>query len=236
MALKDLTTSSARLTEQQIEEVIAAFVRFDPDAGVVVLLPAASRLSNRQRVLVYLTALQGWPFVTDKAFSTTVTPAEMSKALGIPGGTIRPLLQELKSAHFVSAVGRQYSVGSAALDGVRAETNVQPTGEASHPENSSGGRRSRESRPLVARDARNDRPRGKRHGGESGAFVGWVTQGFFRQPKTFREVLDHFHSQGRLIKSTSLPGYLLEAVRAGVLTRVKRDVEGRRVWVYQQAN
>lgn len=67
MALKDLTTSSRQLSEEQIERLVAPFVRYDPDAGAVVLLPQARSLPTRQRVLVYLAALQGWPTARRRA-------------------------------------------------------------------------------------------------------------------------------------------------------------------------
>lgn len=236
MALKDLTTSSSRLTEQQIEEIVSPYVRFDPEAGAVVLLPAAGRLSGKQRVLVYLTALQGWPFVTEKTVATAAAPAHISDALHIAGGTLRPLLKQLKDGHFLSMSDGDYSVRGAALESIKAELAASAASEARAPRNNQEKRPGGDTVPHGGGAGAGARRKGKRHGGESNAFIKWVADGFFRQPRTFREVLDQFHRKGRMIKSTSLPGYLLEGVRAGVLARVKKEIKGKRVWVYQAAS
>lgn len=230
MALKDLTTSARQLSEAQIEELVTPYARYDPEAGVVVLLPQAARLQTRHRVLVYLAALQGWPYVTDKALPTSATPADLSQALHIPGGTLRPLLKSLKEAHLVRSSGTKYSVVTGAIEAIRAETAHL---HAAKPETKAASAQGPRTRPKAGTTDSRGARKGKRHGGESSAFLGWVKNGFFRQPKTFREILDEFHRAGRMIKSTSLPGYLLEAVRAGVLVRNKKDVDGKRVWLYQ---
>ncbi len=79
------------------------------------------------------------------------------------------------------------------------------------------------------------RVQGKRHGGEGAIFLKWVAEGFFDKGRTFRDVLDHFHTEGRIIKTTSLPGYLLGGVRSGYLKRNKKNVSGKMQYVYVAA-
>lgn len=256
MALRDLTVSGAQLTEQQIEELIGPYARYDPEAGTIVLLPPAAKLSLRQRVLLYLVALQGWPFVTDAPHATTARPGPLSEALRVGGGTVRPLLMAMKEEHLVLVTAKgEYSVAIAALDSIREELNRQskprsrraagqtaklPTLPQVHrlPKPSAATEaqspRPAPSRPRVVEKSAGSVPRrkGKRHGGESAVFVPWVEAGYFDQFRTFGEILERFHAQGRMLKSTSLPGYLLEATRAGVLDREKKDINGKRVWVY----
>jgi len=227
MALKNLTTSIRTLSEQQIESVVSPYVRYDPEAAMIVLLPAAARLTAKNKILVYLAALQGWPFVTDKAILVDASPSEIEKALHIAGGTVRSLLMAMRQEHLVVSTGGRYAVTPASVDVVRSQV------EASSP-------KTRDIKPSGRAKAVPERPeeprskRGKRHGGEGAVFAPWLEQGFFDTGRTFGEVLERFHKDGRIIKSTSLPGYLLGAVRSGFLDRDKKEVGGRRVYVYRR--
>src|SRR5690606_20377910 len=88
VALKDLIVSHAELTEEQIENFVSPYARYDLVAISIVLLLNAMSLSIRQRVIVYLVALRGWPFVvSEDAPPTSATPAELERSLQIPGGT-----------------------------------------------------------------------------------------------------------------------------------------------------
>jgi hypothetical protein len=115
MPLKDLTIKGTVLREKQIEELVSDYVRYDPDTKEIVLLPAANSLKNNAKVLLYLVALQGWPFVTKDPVPTDATPATIEHALHIPGGTLRPTLKGLKESHMIVAKGRAYSIHPAAL-------------------------------------------------------------------------------------------------------------------------
>jgi len=119
MPLKDLTIKGTVLLEKQVEELVSDYVRYDPEAKEIVLLPAANSLKNRAKVLLYLVALQGWPFVTKDPVPTDATPASIEHALHIPGGTLRPILKGLKAAHMVVAKGRSYRIQPAALTHIK---------------------------------------------------------------------------------------------------------------------
>ena len=85
-----------------------------------------------------------------------------------------------------------------------------------------------------------DEPKAKRKAasGKSGdltaKFNSWITGGFFQKPRTLAEVRDRFHEQGDIIPRTSVPGYLLGAIRANPprLIRTRADIDGKKVWVY----
>jgi hypothetical protein len=60
-----------------------------------------------------------------------------------------------------------------------------------------------------------------------------VASGFFDEPKTLSAVQQRFHEAAIIIPQTSIPTYLLAAVRDDRLSRKKEDVNGRQRWVYR---
>lgn len=121
MPLKDLMIKGTVLREKQIEELVSDYVRYDPETKEIILLPAANSLKNNAKILIYLVALQGWPFVTKEPVPTDATPATIEHALHIPGNTIRPILKGLKDSHMILVKGRSYSIHPAALAHIRDE-------------------------------------------------------------------------------------------------------------------
>jgi hypothetical protein len=121
MALKDLVGDRSKITEEAIERIVLNYVQYDPTDDVVAFTPAASSLSAKQQVLVYLTALQGWPFVREAAVPTDAKPAEIESATGIPGGTLRPTLRRLAERHLLLEKGGRYSARPAAFAAIERE-------------------------------------------------------------------------------------------------------------------
>lgn len=239
MALKDLTVAKSELTEKQIEEIVGNHVRYDPAAKEVVFLPTASSLPNRTRVLLYLVALQGWPFVTDDPVTTEATPAEIEKMLHIPGGTLRPILKELKDSHFISARGRNYSVRAAALLHIK---NAIGKGKGEGEGGTHVARRmSKKKKPDKSTDkaadnhGRRDRRKSQRISDKAEFFDRLISDGFFDKPRVLNDVKKQFHAKGHILPITSIPQYLLKAIRDERLYREMRDVDGKRVWVYERA-
>jgi hypothetical protein len=60
MTWQDLVTSQAGFARNLVEEAIRGLACFDREQGVVLFTPNASRLQPRQRVLLFLLALQFW--------------------------------------------------------------------------------------------------------------------------------------------------------------------------------
>jgi hypothetical protein len=235
MALKDLIASKAALAEDAIEEIIGEFARYDPDHRVIIFTPEAHRLSNKARVLIYLVALQGWPFILDDAVPVDAKPGEIEEHTGIPGGTLRPTLKELKDRSVIIERGGRYSIRAVALQAIKAEL----AGSASN----SGSKKSpRKSRSAPVEDnaleegttATLDEKRARRSktGNLQEQFDLLVDGNFFDKPKSLADVQKQFHKKALIVPQTSLPPYLLRAVRSERLDRDKADVNGRHVWVY----
>ena len=236
MALKDLIAERAKITENQIEEIVAEYARYDTDEREVVHTPAFAALSNKGKVLVHLVALQGWPFVAEETVPADASPAELEEALHIPGGTLRPILKDLKDRHIIATRGRKYSVSIAALEAIKAEIASRGDGAA---RTTAPRRRMRQrSRGRVAKGDGGGKPkRGSstktRVGDRTKKFDAWIKKGFFDSARTLNEVHRRFHEEADIVSKTSLPGYLLAAVKDGRLSRKKAEVGGRQVWVYE---
>lgn len=232
MALKDLVASKSALTEEAVEALIKDYVRYDVEEKEITFLSAAAALSGRQKVLVYLVALQGWPIVAKgEETPTSAKPAHIGERVGIHGGTLRPLLKDLKDRHLIAWKDGAYSVRAASLADIKAEIDgtaqvkkaVRPKPKAKQPTQAGKS---------------DPRPKRKSSSAKSGnlneKFKGWIAEGFFQEPRTLAEVQHRFHEQGDIIPKSSIPGYLLTALRAKppLLTRKRADVSGKKVWVY----
>jgi hypothetical protein len=71
-------------------------------------------------------------------------------------------------------------------------------------------------------------------GGVAERFQSWIDDGYFDKPKSLADVQARFHKEAIIVPQTSLPSYLLKAVRSGQLERDKAEVNGKTVWVYSR--
>ena len=234
MALKDLVASKASLAENVIEQIVSEYVRFDTEHKEIAFLPAANDLSNKARILVYLVALQGWPFVLEEMVPVDAKPAEIEEHTGINGGTLRPLLKELKDRNIITEKGGRYSVRAIALSTIQGELNGDGGSSAARPKS----KKSKAETAVKSTEESSHSDNGKKKArGSSTVGVGerfqkWIDEGYFEQPRTLSDVQQRFHKEAIIIPKTSMPSYLLKGVRSGNLSRNKKEVNGKTVWVY----
>ncbi|WP_152613441.1 hypothetical protein [Inquilinus limosus] len=247
MALKDLVASKASLTEEAIEEIVSDYVRFDVDQKTVFLTPESHKLSNKAKILIYLTALQGWPFVIDEIVPSDAKPSEIEDHTGIPGGTLRPILKELKDRKIIFEKGGRYSVHSAALRTIKSETDGPSNGTrerrpkrvSQKQKDTSFSISSLESSDsdipiLSAMPKKRDTRKAASPINLAARFQSWIDEGFFNEWRTLSDVQKRFHREAIIVPQTSIPKYLLSAVRSRQLERDKKTINGRNVWAYHK--
>ena len=236
MALRDLISSRHELNEAAIEAIVSDFVRYDPAKDEIILTPTAVGLNNRQKILTYLVALEGWVYIKPELEGVAAKPAELERELGIPGGSLRPLLRELASRRLVKSHGGAYRILAANLAAITAELSggQAPVGKALKP---SAARRKR-THPK-GKDALNGtRKRAKATSANRGSqsagsmFKSWIEAGDFKTPRSMKDMLEEFHNKGVIMKMTTLSKLPLTAVRKGTLVRKRGEINGKRVWLY----
>jgi hypothetical protein len=233
MALKDLIAQKGALTEESIEKIVSEYVRYDPEAKSIAFIPGAADLPNRAKVLVYLVALQGWPFVSDAAIPVDAKPGSIEEQLGIPGGTLRPILKELKDRHIIAERNSRYFVRPVSLSAIKSELTDGDHGARSR------SRHSRKQKQLEGPTTTSHKIgralATKKSGSLSARFNKWIDDGFFQKPKTLADVQQRFHKEGEIVPQSTVSPYLLGAVRSGRLTREEEQVKNKRVWTYKAA-
>ena len=74
MTLADLIVRKTKFTEEAIKTIISPYVRYDIDELNIVFTPIANVLAKKNKVLVYLVAMQGWQFIHDEVIEVEQTP------------------------------------------------------------------------------------------------------------------------------------------------------------------
>jgi hypothetical protein len=121
MALKDLAASAASVNEAAIESVVEKYVRYDLDDHQIVLTPEAGSLSNRRRILAYLTANEGWGYVDKAAIRCRTSPKDLELPLGMKGGSLRPNLLQLQKENLIRKDASGYRIVAPNLGRIKTE-------------------------------------------------------------------------------------------------------------------
>lgn len=222
MALKDLVAKKSEIAESVIEGIVSKYVRYYTDTLEIGFTPDGAALSGEKKVLVYLVAIMGWRYVTDKPPAILTKPADLEKALGIPGGTLRPMLKSLKDSHLIAPSGEGYSVREGNLEAIASTI-------------------AGEKKPARRKVAVAAAPKGKGDAKASRRSTGnpissnidaWIKDGFFQSPRTLHAVHHRLHEHGVIARQTSVSGPLLKAVQQRRMKRQKIVESGKEVWAY----
>ena len=210
MALKDLVAKKSEISESVIEAIVSKYIRYYTDTLEIGFTPEGADLSGGNKVLVYLVAVVGWRYVTESPPVISTKPADLEKALRIAGGTLRPLLKNLKDAHLIASGSEGYTVREGNLEAIAAAIN--------------GEKRPSPWKVAAASKAAKPKKDGATTRRSTGNAISpkldaWIKEGFFKTPRTLRVVHERLHEQGVIARQTSISGPLLRAVQLGRVTR-----------------
>lgn len=220
MALKDLVAKRSDISEAVIEKIVSGRVRYYSDTYEIGFTPAGGALSHANKVLVYLVALTGWQYVDNDPPIVATKPADLEAALGIHGGTLRPILKNLKDAHLIASGPTGYSVREGNLEAIEAAI--------------SGEKKPAMTAKRKGRVNNKEKPESKSARASAGTSVAayvatWINEGFFNQPQTLNAVHERLHEHGMIVANTAVSTPLLRAVQKKLLRRKKSD-DGK--WTY----
>ena len=232
MALRDLIVDSGAVTEEAIEEIISAYVKYEVDPHAIVFTPKANALGNVEKVIVYFTAILGWKYVVDVPPPVSTKPADLEDAIGIAGGTLRPALKKLKDNNILSIADGHYSIRAPNLAAAGSIVRGEKNFPASQPKSKGKG----SSNPNVATDAAaRGGAKSKRKSGvpikESLQVL--LDEGFFGEFRGLGQIVDRLHELAINAKVTSLSGPVADMVRNKKLERKRVDENGKKVWAYR---
>lgn len=223
MPLKDLTIDKSKATENLIESIIKPYIRYDTNSKSIFFLPGAEELNNIKKVLVYLVALKGWKFVTDEPTPYEAKPDTISKHTGTKGNTLRPILSGLKERKIIIVKSGKYSIPDFNIQNVKSIVEKEA---AVGLRTKSQKKKTKKQKKKVAESTSS--------GMSKQQFESLIDSGWFDSKRVTNDVKDKLHELGIIVPSTSLPPYLLSAIRDGKLKRKKEDIEGKKIWVYSK--
>jgi len=229
--LKDLIIDVSKASEDAIEGVVTGYVMYDPKAHIVHLLPDATHLGLRAKVLLFLTAILGWTFVTEEVIPTSATPSEIERQIGIPGGSIRPTLRSLRDEKMIvqDSDGR-YRLPTHSLTKVRGYIRKEdPAKLLDTPVEAEKDGPTKDDSTRTSRKSRKQGP-----GSDiAGAIDELIGGGWFDQDKTLGEFREELEVRGISRPSTHLSPALVRAVRSKKLQRSRIGRDGSMVYAYK---
>lgn len=231
MALKDHTIDSTKVAEEQVEAIIDGKIKYDPKNQDVVLLPEARGLSNDKKILVYLAALRGWPFlVKENTPPEDASPMEITHGTGIPGGSVRPLLRALEDGKVVVVKKGRYHLPSHNLATV---STILAGKSLSLGKTSASKTNGRKEKKVTKAQGGKRVVRGNKPTLAEG-FATLMEKNWFKGGKNINQLKEKLDEMTIFPPLSQLPWHLLKAYRDGRLTRQKESQDGKKVWVYYQ--
>lgn len=231
MALSNHTIDSTKVAEEQVEAIIDGKIKYDPINCSLVFLPATRDLSNDKKILVYLTALRGWPFLLKiNTPAEDASPLEITRVTGIPGGSARPLLRALADRKIIDVKKGRYQLPShnlavvASLLSGQSKSLVRPDGHVliSQINHKKGGKQ------REKHNSKNNKPT------LSESFNVLLERKWFSGGKTIMQLKEKLDEMTIFPPLSQLPFHLLKACRGNELSRTKETRGKKNIWVYYQ--
>lgn len=220
MALADLIITDEQISEELIEKVLKDRVNLVKAGNKVILTRKNINSANRIKVLLFLAGGKAWELIEKTEFS--FTPADMEKAISIPGNSLRPVLKELSDDFLLSNEKGRYQITSRGI--YELETILEDLTEES----------SKTTKKKSGTKHSSNKSKSSNVPPKADAFEGLITDGFFSLPKSNKEIIEELSCRGVTIKPTSLPVYLLPLVRKKKLSRERVVRNKGKIWVYKK--
>ena len=232
MALKDLVADRGKITEEQIEIIVTKYVRFDPKTIEIIFTPESVKLNNEAKILLYLVSVAGWEYVVDEKPNIETNPQALQEVLGIPGGSLRPVLKKLKESHLVGVSNSNYSIRPANLEAIGKIIDGE---KKVAKQTKSPSKKAKASSSKSDVGAKADSPKAKRKSRTPirPSLDELLRDGFFQEYKTLGQIVERLHEQAIIAKPTSLSGPMAGLVREQKLERKKIEKFGQHVWAYK---
>ena len=234
MALKDLIVDSGKVTEEALEEIISAYVKYELNPYAIVFTPEGNALGNVEKVIVYCASILGWRYVVDDPPSVSTKPADLENVLGISGGTLRPVLKRLKDNHILAVTEGHYSIRPSNLAAagrvVSGEKNLVTF--PSKLKVVKAAKSNVRSDAVVSGNTKSKKKVGMPIKASLDALLG---EGFFSEFRTLTQILERLHELAVNAKITSLSGPVADLVRYKKLERKKVNENGKQIWTYRAA-
>ena len=99
--LEDLLVSGDEINKDLVASILSPFIRVERETGSIIFQEGWERLSERNKVLVYLAARKGLKALEILTQDEDVMPAEIGEATGLVGGTVRSVLNRLRKQRLI---------------------------------------------------------------------------------------------------------------------------------------
>jgi DNA-binding transcriptional ArsR family regulator len=233
--LERLLVDAVAIDRERIAAALEGRVGIDRTTSSVVVRPAFSGLSSAQKVLAYLLGRKVAALL--EVAGEEATPGEISEQTGMPPGTVRPTLSQLKTERLVTARGGRYLVPGPAVDSAIGRLAEAATESGDGPpagtpavrrttKPTKSRRRPKKARPKKAPSAAKGRAGSRRRttAGPTTLVQELVDRQFFSEPRTLADVRKRIKDKrGHAIPVTTLSPIFTKLVRDEVLDRDKNN-------------
>lgn len=99
--LEDLLVSGDEINKDLVASILSPFIRVERETGSIIFQEGWERLSERNKVLVFLAARKGLKALEILTQDEDVMPADIAEATGLVGGTVRSVLHRLTKQRLI---------------------------------------------------------------------------------------------------------------------------------------
>ena len=123
MSLASLVIKEADLTESLIEKVVGPYCQYT-ETGKIVPNEKFNKLPVKQKILVYLVAKSGLPFINSDQPDVSADNEELEFFLNVRGNTLRPRVSELREEGFIITENSKHKISNHAANYIISELKL----------------------------------------------------------------------------------------------------------------